>query len=1126
MSDRVLRDAEVRRRISSCLDQTFLVEAGAGSGKTACLVERMIALLAAGRCQPEQLAAVTFTRKAAGELKERFQVELEKRCREEASPETRKRLSQALEQLQRCFVGTIHSFCARLLRERPLEAGISPDFGEVEGWDEKILEEAAWEDYLAEVGADRPELLEQLEALDMAAVDLRAAFGELNRYPDVEMQAVPLDRPDFSEVREELQELLARGQACLPSAEPEQGWDVVQDLILTGLRWQSWFDLNDDRYLLRLLKRLDRALSIKSFTQYKWGKRHEERGHDSAVARKMGKADAEEFLSAFQQFRDDYVQPALKAWKEYRHYPLLEFVQRGVERYRETRRRENLLTFQDLLMLTARLLRQNPEVRRYFQERFTHLLVDEFQDTDPVQAEIAFYLAGEDAAEQDWTRLHPRPGSLFVVGDPKQSIYRFRRADIATYDRVKRIIRERGELLELTTNFRSQPALIQLADRAFAALFDPISPPCQAEFAPMDEHRGSASGCAEGSLKMVVGAVKGDRKDRIAQVDAEQIGEWIRRAVDGEIRLDRTPGERAQGLGAVPVPGDFLIIVHYKDDMSLYARALEARDLPFTISGRGDMRQADELREVLYLLQALADPDNPVPLVAALRGLFFGFSDDLLYRYRAAGGRFSFLSRVPEAADAEVEQAFASAWEQLRRYRDWTRRHAPSAALEMIVDDLGLIPHALTVEGGRGRVGSVLQALEFMRHRELGGGTDLAGALDFLERLLEEGVDEEVAIDGGSASAVRIINLHRAKGLEAPVVLLANPGNAKSHEPYFHVERAADRAAGYLVIAERSWYNNIIVHALPPEWEHWCEEERRYQAAEGIRLLYVAATRAKNLLVVSTYPGKPEKSPWHLLETFLEEGNSRDAFSILDAASASAPSDGKDAKEEKPPPVTKTMLNEASSRRSGARERLRKATYSRHAGADVHSDAPAPRRQTRGKGMEWGLVVHAALEELAGGLESRARRSSSQLAVGSGGAGTDARRQELEELAARVLADQGASAGWRRNLADVLQQVEASAFWQRVLGAEKVMCEVPFGYWEGGAYRTGIVDLAWREGENWVLVDYKTDVVEGEEHQGQLVEYYRPQVQFYRAGWEHVTGEAVDHCGLFFTDNLHYAAVD
>jgi ATP-dependent helicase/nuclease subunit A len=1093
MNKAILNDQEARDKIKAALDQTFLVEAGAGSGKTAGLVDRMVALLAEGKCDPEKMAAVTFTRKAAGELKERFQVGLERRLRKENDPQVKERLAEALEKIERIFTGTIHAFCARLLRERPIEAGIAPDFTEIEGLEERLLEETAWEQYLVEVGAKNPALLDQLVELDLSHLDLHEAFIRLNLYPDVTIIKKQIAKPDLAEARKELDHFLNKSQPLLPADEPDRGWDPLQGVVRTALRWKSLFNLQDDRIFLRLLARLDRSASA---TYNRWD---------------QDKDEIKSLEQAFNNFRENLVKPALTAWFTYRHYHLINFIEPAVKQYREMRSRENLLNFQDLLMLTAKLLRENSEVRGYFQERYTHLLVDEFQDTDPIQAEIMFYLTGEDLTEMDWAKLKPKPGSLFVVGDPKQSIYRFRRADISTYDHVKQLIEaSEGEILILSTNFRSLPNLIDWGNTAFNELFSPIVPPYQADFTAMDDFRVNRQNCAEGLLTFKVEAVSRHTQEEIARKDAEEVAKWIELAINGGIRLCRSDDEEKRGLDERAVAGDFLIIVSKKKNMTLYARALEQRGIAFSLSGGGDLAESTELKELLNLLRTLADPDNPVPLVATLRGLFFGISDDLLYRFKLAGGKFNFLTPVPEGADKDILKRFNSARETFMRYKVWVKNLPPSSAIEKIIDELGLIPYALAGEMGRGRAGSIMQALEFLRSRESRGECSFGGAIDFLERLLEEGVEEELAVDGGSTSAVRIINLHKAKGLEAPVVILANPGNHKVYDPDLHVARTAQSAEGYLVIDKtKDDYGNRETLALPPEWGSKGPEEEKYRDAEYIRLLYVAATRAKNVLVISTYEGKPENSPWHPLESFLNEQNSMDAFSVLQPVAAAA---AEGLPEQEIEPINAELMQAAAGEICTGLKDIAEPSYRHISGAQMHSGTALPLREGWGKGTAWGTAVHEALEIL---VRENIINGGKDMQPGLGRIG-------VQHAVSKAAAKTALSGEQQKELIESLKQVLASAFWQRITEADEVMAEVPFGSWVDNTYSTGIVDLAVRENGGWVLVDYKSDSIENDLHQQNLIEHYRPQLELYRKCWEKITGEKVIECGLFFTDKCYH----
>lgn len=1079
MTEKVLQDAKAREAVKTRLKENFIVEAGAGSGKTTCLIDRMAALIAHGCCNIENVAAVTFTRKAAGELKERFQVRLEELLQEEEEPAVKKRLQEALNRLERSFAGTIHSFCSRILRERPVEAGLAPDFVEIEGLEERLLEDAAWEEYLLEARFNKPKELEKIMDLDLSPEDLKEAFQKLNYYLDVEMVYSKAPYPDLAEVREKLYEFCQMTEKLLPSKQPAKDWDNLQKIIRTALRWRRMFDLNQDRYLLRLLEKMDKKAG-------------------PIYNRWQQKEDAEKAAAAFDEFRENALKPARKAWLEYRHYYLMSFLLPAVVRFRDIRRRENMLNFQDLLLKTAELLRNNSEIRGYFQKKYTHLLIDEFQDTDPIQAEIMFYLTGSDLREKDWTKLVPHPGSLFVVGDPKQSIYRFRRADIDIYYKVKDMITASGgEVLHLTSNFRSLPKLIDWSNYAFEHLFSPSTPPYQAEFVSMNEVREKEEGTSEGIFKVEIGDAYRNAQDKIAWQDALQIASWIYRALNGELTLSRTPEEKEGNFTEQPVPDDFLILVYYKKHMSVYARALEKLGVPFVLTGSGDISDSRELKELSSLLKALADPEDPVSLTAVLRGLFFGISDDHLYRFQKADGKFSFLSDIPANADEDVSSAFAGPWETLRRYWSWTRELPPSSALEKIISELGLLPLSLAGEMGRGQAGSLLQALELLRQKEWEGETGFPQAVDFLLRLLEEGTEEELDVEGGNASAVNVMNLHKAKGLEASVVILANPGGSIVHEPDMHVVRRENKSWGYLVLKKNKGKYNYETLGIPPFWETFQQEEQRYLEAEKTRLLYVAATRAKDLLVVSTYPKKPENSPWQPLEHFL---TGTDLFYCEELSSIESEIP------EEPERITSQMLEDAKKNLTAAVEGMSAPSYRRLRSTEVLKGRDAPERSVEGYGRSWGNVIHGALEYLA---NSVAAGKTESLCV-----------DNLRSVVEGLLQREGLPLEQREEVLGTLKEITDSPFWQRVCASSEIHTEVSFGIMKNDTYTSGVIDLAFREKEGWVLVDYKTDLVESDSHLQELLDYYYPQVELYLDSWEEISGEKVVEAGFFFTHRL------
>jgi len=340
-------------------------------------------------------------------------------------------------------------------------------------------------------------------------------------------------------------------------------------------------------------------------------------------------------------------------------------------------------------------------------------------------------------------------------------------------------------------------------------------------------------------------------------------------------------------------------------------------------------------------------------------------------------------------------------------------------------------------------------------------------------------------------------------------VFLANPGNHKVFEPDLHVDRSAGRAEGYLVIAkQKDDYGNTEVLALPPQWDVKGTEEENYRDAEYTRLLYVAATRAKNILVVSTYGGSPEKSPWHPLEHSFDRHNCREAFSVLKPAGSAA---GVSSPAEPGPIDSGAMQGAAESIREGL-ESIAEPSYEHVSGTALHSGEDLPERQEKGRGTAWGTAVHVALELLV-------RKS---IVKGDSGAVSGDSRVDAQQVASEVALEVELTGAQKEELNKTLEGIITSDFWQRVATAQKVMSEVPFGTWEGDTYSTGVVDLAFRENGGWVLVDYKSDSIENDNHRQKLIEYYRPQLELYRKSWEEITGEKVVECALFFTDQLYY----
>lgn len=1012
----IVPDQGARDRIQHDLTTNLLVEAGAGSGKTTALVSRLLEHVITGT-PVEQLAAVTFTRKAAEELRERFQLRLEQAVRDETGDAlTTARCATALRDLDRAFLGTIHSFCARLLRERPVDVGLDPDFSETAEQDVEPLRREFWRTWIDAARRLDDADVQALHDCGINTADLHDAFARVMTFHDVEFPAPPVPMPDVAGCMNALWALLARAEALMPVT-PLDG--VPDDLmrLVHRLRYQRGISELDDPVVCCVLLDGLKKTQMKA-VQKRWA-------GDSA-----GKKQVKELETDCLQLLTDIVTPVLRQWREYRYPIVMRVLQRAVADYAAQRHDRGQLGFDDLLLLCARLLRERPSVRNELGLRYRYLLVDEFQDTDPVQAEVCLLLASDASEGTDWQAVTPRPGALFVVGDPKQSIYRFRRADIQVYERVKARFATFGDTLSLTANFRSTAAIGTLVNTHFARVFPAGASNEQAAFSPLIPAREFARGVTSGIMRYVVRYESGGAPEIIAR-DAELLAAWIANRI--------AEGER---------PGDFLVLTAKKAPIASYARALAERNIPVSTTG-ASLTQELELQEVMVILRALADPGNAVLVAAALEGLFFGLSPADLYSAREAGIALSIVT--PGIA---VDHRVARALDVLRRWWTCSREQSADVLLERIFNDTGLLFLAAGSVLGDARAGALLHLVEVVRGSAVGGQSGLADAIVLLDALLESDADD-APLRPGRSDAVRVMNLHKAKGLEAEIVILAAPTDQFVHEPDAHVVRGHDGAAsGGVLIATRST-GRVQPIAQPLDWQSMQDAERLFHRAESDRLRYVAVTRARRAVVFSQAEKigkttKPDSSMWRplaetvdgLAEAPLEiRVTIPEGRRILETDAASL----------------ETRVQSAAARvEAGTARSLTVQTVTGSVKGDSDSDEPLPERMKQ-RGRTWGTVVHRCIDAMV-----RGRRGD-----------------RLTSFVAAVIAEERMTATDATNLRSLLEQVEASPAWQSAVAAGTLHSELAVMQvvrTAGSATVTeGVIDLAVLGDAGWQVVDWKSD---------------------------------------------------
>ncbi len=1055
-----LKDQAERDAIANDLETTILVEAAAGTGKTTSMVARMVRLLGEGRCKVGTLAAVTFTRKATAELRDRFRMQLERELKD-AEGERRDRLDDALNHVEQCFIGTIHSFCARLLRERPIEAKVDVAFEELDEDEEYRLRCAAWDEHVAELHAADAPILALLDELGIGPAELRAAYLDFAQYPDVEEWPLPIAAFDDAladEARRELRAYAAHMESFPGISKAPPGNDTLIPFFCDLPRRLRHTRLAENRQLMGILQDMT-SLSV---VQRNWP---------------GGKTQGKVEQVRLREFVGRYVTPLVEQWCQNRYGSILDLLDGAVRRYDAMRADRRVLSYQDLLMKAAGLLRGPVNVRRYFRRRFTHLLVDEFQDTDPIQAEVMLLLTADDHGQQDWRACRPAPGALFVVGDPKQAIYRFRRADIVTYNEVRRIIDACGRIVRLTTNFRSSTGLIKWFNTVSATLF-PTEP---TDYSPADSPMQPPVDAAQGDdeTAVVLLDVPDDvgRRSDVNRFEANAVARLIRDWVDRRLHE----------------PGDFLILTRVRGPLVEYARALQAFGLPVEVTGGAAVNELSEVALLHTVLAAVVEPDNPVALVGALRSELFGVSDTTLYRFKKTGGVFN-IFRADDHDGGDGLLLIDKARQRLKLYAGWLAQLQPVAAVERIAGHLGLFARAASGTDGRDRAGGLCKAIELLRDasREYWTAADL---VRYLWSLVDPDLQIRERHDGASLiphdnAPVRVMNLHQAKGLEAPVVFLLDGTGRLPDNVDLCVERGAGVVRGYLQLRTQSkgGRGRGRVLAEPRDWLSKEQQEHRFQDAENDRLLYVAATRAGKRLVISS----PVKQPrWEKLIACVPD---KDVIRKLPVVAA-------------PVVATRTLPVDAPrlfADRIGERWAARCApTYDVKQVKSLTVTGSKAVGHPGEHGTEWGTVLHLLLE-----------------AAMTGPAG------DLLPLAVSALPEHGLDPADARAAVAVVRSVMRSDLWRRAQAGKPCLAEVPIQFIqpEAAALPTivrGVIDLVFREPAGWVIVDYKTDDREGQavEH---LVEHYGGQVRLYAEAWTGITGEPVVETGLYFVRTGRY----
>ncbi len=1090
-------DEAARRRIRDELGATLFVEAGAGAGKTSSLVARIANLVEAG-VDITGIAAITFTEKAAAELRGRVRATL-------ASAGT-ERAAAALGRLDHAPIGTLHAFARRLLFDFPIEAGLPPGFTVLDELESGLAFEEQWDDLLDRL-LDDPEppggLIDGgrgfVELCEFDGFGIRTGVRRIAQdfraNWDLVDDRVSLDDP--GPLRVDVTHLvgLARSIATTPVPPDDKQAEAVATIGEIGRRVQDASDTGT-RVLLD-------ALFV---ANERFGGKAGRAGNKTNWKRAFG-ASGEAALEELRGHETEFgaeVKRLFDHVKRHRRLLLGAIVGDFVLRSAHERAQSGRLEFHDLLVLARRLVAQRADIRRMLHARYPRVLLDEFQDTDPIQLEIAVRLTSppDDPAQAgDWRALVPVPGRLFIVGDPKQSIYRFRRADIAQYLRAADQVG--ADQVELSANFRSTSAVIGFVNDVFDRLITPRHD-AQPAFAPLHACRRPEL-LAHGTVT-VLGAEIVDEARLSARsghaVDTEMGAADALRAIEardvvGAITTALDEGwpvyDEALGTLRPCVPGDICVLLPTRISLPALEAELRHVALPYRAENSSVVYASPEIRSLLLALRAADDPTDHLALVASLRSALYGCSDVELWEWVSGGGQWHLWAEPPESLAAHP---VAAAIAHVRSIAERTGLVTPADLLAAVADERRVFDLALQDSDVRDVWRRLRFVIEQARAWADAGGHGLRRYLHWAAMQASESRVADTILPEHDHDAVRLMTVHAAKGLEFPITVVAG----------LTTKPRRSQTAG-VVWDDGSWMlagkgdDGVFVDHQPID-EQMSDAERR-------RLLYVACTRAVDHLVVALHRPAPAKGN----PDGADEGKLTSA-ELLAKAGAAGPTSGARIEVLAVRPVRasepvqleldwsdpeewmqeRSRVLTVASRRSGIAATRLASELGPHVPAGPSDDVGLDKQPVnieqppwqRGRyGTSIGRAVHGVLQFC-------------DLATG----------HDIDTLARAQCAAEGVI-GLEERVASLARSALATPIVRSVVAGAEHWRELFVAAPVGDRVLEGYVDLLVRTPEGLVIVDYKTDQWSGPVQTSERLARYRLQLAAYGAALESALGEPV-----------------
>jgi len=815
----VAPDQADRDLVTDALDTTLFVEAGAGSGKTTALVRRVVNLVLGG-VPVGCIAAITFTEKAAAELRHKIRQALTEAAAADA-PAT-SLAAQALSDLDLAPIGTLHAFARRLLNEFPVEAQLPPQFGVLDEVQSATAFQERFTDFL-ETLLDDPQSVRLVElcqydhfgiekGVRQMAEDFQANWDLVAERVSPSLPTPVADLP--------IQANLAQLCTAVAGFEPPPNDSQNKVCALFAERAQLLAGSLPLSELLRLL--VEMSGSKAAGNAAKWKQHH-------------GSADVLPAFKAAVAAAAATAKAAMPGVNEERRLTLGALLRDFTLQSVELRQLDGELEFHDLLVLARRLVATSTEVREQLHQRYTHLLLDEFQDTDPIQLELAVRITAEprnqpNGATGDWRSLRPLPGRLTVVGDPKQSIYRFRRADIAQFLQAREQLG--ATRATLSANFRSAAPVIQWVNSTMGRLIQP-EPHVQPTYEPLIPAR---RGAHEHGTVTVLGQqphtdLPRAQAETLRSREAHDVAAVVVQAL-----AEQWPVWRDGSLQPCR-PGDITILLPSRLSLPALQVALAAAQLPYRAENSSLVYAAPEVRALMLALRSADDPTDELAIVSTLRTPLFGCSDRDLYDWKVTLGQRWHWREIPASlAGHPVARGLACLGDVAKRIPYST----PSQLLTWLVQERSVMELALVQRDSRDIWRRVRFVIDQARAWSEAGGHGVRRYLLWARLQGDEGrFVAETVLPETDHDVVRIMTIHAAKGLEFPITIVSGL-----------TAKPQDTRGRRVVWPPGAW---TLSETDDPLYEQFAPVDEQMTEAERRRLLYVACTRAMDHLVVSLH---------------------------------------------------------------------------------------------------------------------------------------------------------------------------------------------------------------------------------------------------------------------------------